>query len=165
VPHKHSVPHAVARFSASGQLVLVSHGAAGAKAPRAGAGSVGSVELRSVRRLVRPGALAACDALLEAVDAFPGPLCVATSDQTTLVEFCRRKALRCRADGSLFDQQSAALLWHTVATLIRQNGVRLQLAFGRRWAAITESSSAHNWPRSGALAPRRLSLRGRRRGG
>lgn len=126
------MPHAVCRFGAGGHLFIVSHGTTGqsnfggtvSKFHRAPAGSVGIVEMRSVRRFLKHGVSSDFDAFLEAAESFPGPLCCDSSDKTALIEFCRRKIDTCRKDVLGADQQSVALIWQTISTLIRQNGVR-----------------------------------------
>lgn len=108
-PLKYSVPHAVVGFGPAGQLVRVSPGFSAQK-------NVSQVEIHSMEII-----LSETEEQQE-MRKFPGPLTREDLHKVDAIEFAQQMAGACLRDDRLQDRSSAALLWHLLILLCRQNG-------------------------------------------
>ncbi|XP_016093636.1 protein transport protein Sec16B [Sinocyclocheilus grahami] len=108
-PLKFCIPHVAVSFGPSGQLVWVSPALASEGEPA-------QVELHSLEVIL-------CDTHEQQdMRDFPGPLAREDLHKVDAINFALQMSEKCLKDEKLEDATSAALLWHLLILLCRQNG-------------------------------------------
>ncbi|XP_056315797.1 protein transport protein Sec16B isoform X3 [Danio aesculapii] len=108
-PLKFSIPHVAVSFGPAGQLVWVSPALASEGEPA-------QVELHSLEVIL-------CETHEQQdMRDFPGPLAREDLHKVDAINFAIQMSERCLKDEKLEDHTSAALLWHFLILLCRQNG-------------------------------------------
>ncbi|XP_043096987.1 protein transport protein Sec16B isoform X2 [Puntigrus tetrazona] len=108
-PLKFCVPHVAVSFGPSGQLVWVSPALPSEGEPA-------QVELHSMEVIL-------CDTLEQQdMRDFPGPLAKEDLHKVDAINFALQMSEKCLKDEKVEDATSAALLWHLLILLCRQNG-------------------------------------------
>ncbi|XP_067315638.1 protein transport protein Sec16B isoform X2 [Pseudorasbora parva] len=109
VPLKFCIPHVAVSFGPAGQLVWVSPALASEGEPA-------QVELHSLEVIL-------CDTQEQQnMRDFPGPLAREDLHKVDAINFALQMSKECLKDEKLEDATSAALLWHLLILLCRQNG-------------------------------------------
>ncbi|CAM4624033.1 unnamed protein product [Leuciscus chuanchicus] len=109
VPLKFCIPHVAVSFGPAGQLVWVSPA-------HASEGEPAQVELHSLEVIL-------CDTQEQQnMRDYPGPLAREDLHKVDAINFALQMSEECLKDEKLEDATSAALLWHLLILLCRQNG-------------------------------------------
>ncbi|XP_073332403.1 protein transport protein Sec16B [Pagrus major] len=108
-PLKYSIPHAIVSFGPAGQLIRVTPG-------RSTQENVSQLEIHSLEVIL-------CETKeQQEMRNFPGPLTREDLHKVDAIEFAHQRAAACMSADQLHDKKSAALLWHLLILLCRQNG-------------------------------------------
>ncbi|KAK3860710.1 hypothetical protein Pcinc_033251 [Petrolisthes cinctipes] len=108
-PLHFSRPHILARFTPTGQLIVVP-----------GEGEQATVQVRDTRKMLEMDPTEA--KVIQQMKHFPGPLTRHENTKHTVLKYCEQQVNEATLNSSLNDHESVVLLWQYLARLVRYNG-------------------------------------------